>query len=97
VNGAAVLTWGTVGDQEDPPIETSLTCYPVPASDRLNWSLSSDPAYDEVRIIDADGRTVRFELGRPRSIAVDGLSPGMYGLLLLRRGLLLKSARFIKD
>lgn len=80
-----------VGVQELPSV-ASFSVYPVPASDAITLTITGRSHYDQLAIIDAQGRLVRT-LPFAASIDVHDLSPGAYLLRVIGSS---QYVRFIK-
>jgi hypothetical protein len=79
----------------EPGLSPEFHVYPNPAEDLLQWT--AEPGNINALVVDATGRVVRSDQHAQASIALHGLAPGCYTLLLsdVTRGTR-RMARFIK-
>ena len=96
VNGAAVVGWGTVGVEDASSSLAALSCYPVPATDHLNWSAPEGLVYDAVHVTDASGSTVRMDHRARTGIDVSGLASGPYVIWLMSGRTMVARSSFLK-
>jgi len=97
VNGAAILSWGTVGIGSDLPSPVQGRLYPVPTKDVLNWTNDFQEQSGAYTVTDVTGRTILIGRISGTFIDVSGLTPGVYRLAMVEQGKVMRSAPFLRE
>jgi subtilisin family serine protease len=72
----------------------ALSLFPVPASSFIHWN--SKQQFDQVQVMDVEGRMVISDSGEHSRLDVSGLTPGLY-IIRFVSSRTVKQFRFVKE